>query len=49
MKIGAYQFFSMADLEYNYGAIRRGVLMVGRAGMRLLALPECALTGYLPL
>ena len=48
MRIGAYQFRVTGDPEHNYDRIRAGIREAGRAGVRLLVFPECAVTGYPP-
>ncbi len=48
MKIGAYQFGVTGDMERNFRAIESGIHQAAKEGVRLLAFPECALTGYPP-
>ena len=49
MKIGAYPFAVTGDMERNAAIIERGAERAAQAGVKLLAFPECALTGYPPL
>jgi predicted amidohydrolase len=46
MKIGAYQFAVTYSIEQNMDAIRRAITLAAKESIRLLAFPECALTGY---
>jgi omega-amidase len=46
MKIGAYQFSVTYSIAQNMDAIRRAISMAVKESVRLLAFPECALTGY---
>lgn len=48
MKIGAYQFAVTGDMECNFQTIKRAIAQAARNGIRVLAFPECALTGYPP-
>lgn len=48
MRIGAYQFRVTGDPDQNFDRIRAGIGEAGRAGVRLLVFPECAVTGYPP-
>lgn len=47
LRVGAFQFRSSADITQNCEAILRGMQAAARKKVRLLALPECALSGYL--
>jgi predicted amidohydrolase len=46
MKIGAYQFAVTYSITQNMHAIRRAISLAAKESVRLLAFPECALTGY---
>lgn len=48
MRLGAYQFAVTGDMTHNFDRVRHGVLQAAGAGVDLLILPECALTGYPP-
>ena len=48
MRIGAYQFAASGSIEENLSAIRKAVARAKTESVRLLAFPECALTGYPP-
>lgn len=48
MKIGAYQFPVTGDLHRNFRAMKDAVAQAASEGVRMLAFPECALTGYPP-
>lgn len=48
MRIGAYQFAASGNIEENMGKIREAVARAKAESVRLLAFPECALTGYPP-
>lgn len=48
MRAGAYQFRVTGDPEVNFSRIRAGTEEAGKAGVRLLLFPECAVTGYPP-
>ena len=48
MKIGAYQFQITGDIASNFQEIKRAVLRASRENIRILAFPECSLTGYPP-
>ena len=48
MRAGAYQFRVTGDPEVNFRHIRAGAEEAGKAGVRLLLFPECAVTGYPP-
>jgi predicted amidohydrolase len=48
VRIGAYQFAASGSIEENMSAIRRAVALAKAESVRLLAFPECALTGYPP-
>ncbi len=48
MRAGAYQFRVTGDPEVNFRRIRAGAEAAGKAGVRLLLFPECAVTGYPP-
>lgn len=47
MRIGAYQFAGSCDIERNFEKMRGAIIRAAEQGVRLLAFPECALTGYL--
>lgn len=49
MKIGAYSFGVTGDIARNFCAMEHAVALAAGQGVRLLAFPECALTGYPPL
>lgn len=46
MRIGAYQFAVSDDIQTNLTAVRNAVFRAAKEKVRLLVLPECALTGY---
>lgn len=46
MKIGAYQFAVTYSIAQNMDTIRRAIFLAAKESIRLLAFPECALTGY---
>ena len=48
MKVAAYQMKVGADLEANFGCIRKAINYAAGEGAELIALPECALSGYPP-
>lgn len=48
MKIGAYQFAVTNKIDHNLKIIEKAVLQASREEVKLLAFPECALTGYPP-
>lgn len=48
MKIGAFQFAVSNEIAHNMEIISKAVTQASRAGVQLLAFPECALTGYPP-
>ena len=48
MRIGAYQFEVTGNIEENYTHLKKGIEDAGKAGVSLLAFPECAVTGYPP-
>lgn len=48
MKIGAYQFPVSGDIKHNLEVIRKAAASAACEGVKLLAFPECALTGYPP-
>ena len=48
MRIGAYQFSVSGDTANNFIHIKTGIEAAGKAGVRLLLVPECAVTGYPP-
>lgn len=48
MKIGAYQFAVSGDMERNFQTMKQAIVRVAQRGVRVLAFPECALTGYPP-
>ncbi|MHB9036928.1 MAG: carbon-nitrogen hydrolase family protein [Armatimonadota bacterium] len=48
-KIAAYQMSVSADLEMNLSKIQSGVERAAAEGAKLIALPECAVSGYPPL
>ena len=48
MKIAAYQFPVSGDIEKNCAHILRAIEQAAKSGVRLLACPECAVTGYPP-
>ncbi len=48
MKLGAYQFPVSGDIGKNMEKIRAAAVRAASEGLRLLAFPECALTGYPP-
>lgn len=48
MKIGAYQFQITNDIALNFQKIKKAVLQASRENIRILAFPECSLTGYPP-
>ena len=48
LKIAAYQMTVGADLDTNFNRIKDGIETASKAGARLIALPECALSSYPP-
>ena len=48
MRIGAYQFRVTGDPRHNFTRIRAGIEEAAKEGVRFLAFPECAVTGYPP-
>ena len=48
MKLGAYQFPVSGDIGKNMEKIKAAAALAASEGVRLLAFPECALTGYPP-
>lgn len=48
LRVGAFQFAGSGDIVRNLEAVERGVDAASTAGVRLLALQECALSGYPP-
>ena len=48
MIVGAYQFAVSGVAEENLSKIKTAVAQAASKGVRLLAVPECALTGYPP-
>lgn len=48
MKIGAYQFPVTGDIGANFQNIKQAVGQAAQENVRLLAFPECSLTGYPP-
>jgi predicted amidohydrolase len=46
LKIAAYQFAVTYSIAQNMDAIRRAISLAAKESVRLLAFPECALTGY---
>ena len=48
MRIGAYQFKVIGDIEYNFSIIKRAIYSAVEKSVRVLVFPECALTGYPP-
>lgn len=46
LRVGAFQFPLSASIADNLDAIRRGIRQAAKEHVRLLALPECALSGY---
>lgn len=49
LKIAAYQMTVSADPEANFAKIREGIERAADARANMIALPECALSGYPPL
>jgi len=48
MKIGAYQFAVTGNIKNNLDVIKRAICQAADESVKLLAFPECALTGYPP-
>lgn len=48
MRIGAYQFALQGGAEANMERMTEGVRLAAERDVRVLAFPECALTGYPP-
>jgi predicted amidohydrolase len=48
VRIGAYQFAASGNIDRNMSIIRKAVAQARAESVRLLAFPECALTGYPP-
>ena len=48
MKLGAYQFPVSGDIGKNMEKIKAAAALAASEGVRLLAFPECAVTGYPP-
>lgn len=48
MKIGAFQFAVTNNINQNMEIIRKAIIQAAHKGVKLLAFPECALTGYPP-
>ena len=48
MKIGACQFAVSGNMDENFRRMEAAIRHAHRSGVRLLAFPECALTGYPP-
>ncbi|OUP81252.1 hypothetical protein B5F07_18010 [Lachnoclostridium sp. An169] len=48
MKIGAYQFEISDDVLCNLNTIKRAITLASQNDIKILAFPECALTGYPP-
>jgi len=48
MRIAAFQFPVSGNINENLTKVRNAIMRASEAGTRLLALPECALTGYPP-
>lgn len=48
MKIGAFQFAVTNNINQNMEIIRKAIIQAAHEGVKLLAFPECALTGYPP-
>ena len=49
IKVAAYQMLVGPDPVANFARIRRGVEQAAEEGAKIIALPECALSGYPPL
>lgn len=49
LRVAAYQMPVTADVETNFARIEEGISEAAQGGARMLALPECALSGYPPL
>ncbi len=49
LRVAAYQMTVQADLDANFARIKAGIERAAKAGAKLIALPECALSGYPPL
>lgn len=48
IRIGAYQFVVSGDMERNFQTMKQAIAQAAQQGIRVLAFPECALTGYPP-
>lgn len=48
MKIGTYQFAVSGDMERNFQTMKQAIAQASQQTVRVLAFPECALTGYPP-
>ena len=48
MKVGAYQFAVTNDIKHNLKIVKKAIIESARTGIKFLAFPECALTGYPP-
>lgn len=46
LRVGASQFRSSSNLDENVARISDQIRKAGKLGLRVLAFPECALTGY---
>lgn len=49
MRIGAYQFSVIGNVNDNMEIIKKAIVLAADKGVRLLIFPECALTGYPPI
>lgn len=49
LRVAAYQMRVTADLEDNFSKIHSAIEQAAAGGARMLALPECAVSGYPPL
>jgi len=49
LRVAAYQMTVRADLDANLARIEAGIERAAKSGAKLIALPECALSGYPPL
>lgn len=49
LRVAAYQMAVRADLDANLARVKAGIERAAKSGAKLIALPECALSGYPPL
>jgi len=49
LRIGAYQFSVIGNVNDNMETIKKAIVLAADKGVRLLIFPECSLTGYPPI